>query len=97
MENEVYRLTVSPRGAITSFLDKRLGREFAGAIGGLALNDLGASSGTLWVENAGPASVTLVATAASPLAHTTRITLTRGSDRVAIHNEVTQNFGGAKT
>src|SRR5262249_19015856 len=98
MENEFYRITVAPRGAITSFIDKqRSNREFVAAIGGYALNDLGASSGTLTVENAGPVSVTLVATASSPLAHTTRITLTRGSDVVAIRNEVTQNFGGTRT
>ena len=97
IENEYYRLTVSPRGAITSFVDKRLGnREFAGNTGGFALNDLGAASGSLAVENAGPVSVTLRATSSAPLAHTTRITLTRGSDRAAIQNEITQNFGGTR-
>ena len=95
MENEYYRLTVSPRGAVTSFVDKRLGnRQFAGSTGGFAINDLGAASGSLAVENAGPVSVTLRATSSSPLSHTTRITLTRGSDRAAIQNEITQNFGG---
>ncbi len=98
LENDFYRVTVSTRGAITSLIDKRLAnREFAGAISGYALNDLGAGSGTLGIENAGPVSVTLVATAAGPLAHTTRVTLTRGSDRVAIQNEVTQNFGGTRS
>ena len=29
-------------------------------------------------------------------AHVTRVTLTRGSDRVEIQNEVTQNFGGTQ-
>ena len=97
IENEFYRLTVSPRGAVTSFVDKRLGnREFAGSTGGFAINDLGAASGSLAVENAGPVSVTLRATSSSPLSHTTRITLTRGSDRAAIQNEITQNFGGTR-
>jgi len=95
MENEFYKITVSPRGAITSLVDKRLsGLELAGNTGGFALNDLGAGTGTLRVENAGAVSTTLVATSNTPLAHTTRITLSRGSDRVAIQNEVTQNFGG---
>ena len=68
IENEFYRLTVSPRGAVTSFVDKRLGnREFAGNTGGFAINDLGAASGSLAVENAGPVSVTLRATSSSPL------------------------------
>ena len=98
MENEIYKLVVSPRGAITSFIDKRLGnREFAGLSGGYALNDLGSAGGTLRIENAGAVSVTLVATSSSPLAHTSRITLTRGSDRVLIQNEVTQNFGGTQS
>jgi alpha-mannosidase len=97
IENEAYRIVVSPRGAITSFIDKRMGdRQFAGNIGGFAMNDLGASSGSLQIENAGPVSVTLLATAPSPLAHRTRVTLFRGSDRVEIHNEVTQNFGGTR-
>ena len=60
IENEYYRLTVSPRGAVTSFIDKRLGnRQFAGTTGGYAINDLGAATGSLAVENAGPVSVTL--------------------------------------
>jgi alpha-mannosidase len=97
MENDYYRLTVTPRGAVTSFIDKRLNsRQFAGNTGGFAINDLGAAGGSLAVENAGPVSVTLRATSPSPLSHTTRITLTRGSDRVAIQNEITQNFGGEK-
>ena len=97
MGNELYQITVSPRGAITSFVDKRLGnREFAGTIGGFALNDLGAGSGSRQVENVGPVSVTLVVTSPAPLAHVTRVTLTRGSDRVEIRNEVTQNFGGTR-
>jgi alpha-mannosidase len=97
MENDVYRVTVAPRGAVTSFVDKRLAnRELAGATGGFALNDLGAGTGSLAVENAGPVSVTLRATSAAPLAHTTRVTLMRGSDRVAIQNEITQNFGGTQ-
>ena len=97
MENEFYRITVSPRGAITSFIDKRQGnREFVGTTGGFGLNDLGAGSGSRQIENAGPVSVTLVATGAAPLAHVTRVTLTRGSDRVDIRNEVTQNFGGTQ-
>ncbi|MGH7346879.1 MAG: Calx-beta domain-containing protein, partial [Candidatus Rokuibacteriota bacterium] len=97
MENEFYRITVSPRGAITSFVDKRQGnREFVGTTGGFALNDLGPASGSRQIENAGAVSVTLVATSPAPLAHVTRVTLTRGSDRVDIRNEVTQNFSGTQ-
>ena len=97
IENEFYRLTVAPRGAVTSFVDKRVGnREFAGNTGGFAINDLGAATGSLAVENAGPVAVTLRATSSSPIAHTSRITLMRSSDRVVIQNEITQNFGGTR-
>jgi alpha-mannosidase len=98
MENELYRVTVAPRGAITSLVDKRLGnREMVGSTGGFALNDLGPAGGTLQIENAGPVSVTLLATSPAPLAHRTRVTLLRGSDRIEIKNEVTQNFGDVRS
>jgi Concanavalin A-like lectin/glucanases superfamily len=46
MEDEAYRVTVSPRGAIASFVDKRQSnRELAGSTGGFALNDLGSATG----------------------------------------------------
>ncbi len=98
LENALYRITLANRGAITSLLDKtRANREFASTIGGLALNDLGAGSGTLATENAGPVSVTLRADATGPLAHTTRVTLYRGSARIEIENRITQNFTDVRT
>ncbi|MBN1312195.1 MAG: glycoside hydrolase [Anaerolineae bacterium] len=98
IENSHYAVTVAPRGAITSLVDKtRDDREFAQSIGGYTINDLGPSSGTLTVENPGPVSVTLKAIGSAPLAHTTRITLVRNSDRLIIRNEITQNFGDTYT
>ncbi|MBC8075577.1 MAG: hypothetical protein H7Y32_05830, partial [Chloroflexales bacterium] len=44
-----------------------------------------------------PVSVTLLATADGPLAHTTRVTLTRGSDRIALENVIAQNFSDVRT
>lgn len=97
LQNDRYEITVAARGAITSLKDKtRSSREFARNIGGFYINDLGSGTGTLVVENAGPVSVTLRATASTPLARTTRITLTRGSTRVDIRNEITQNFGDVR-
>lgn len=93
MGNEDYTVTVASRGAITSLKSKRQkGREFVRSIAGRDMNDLGPGVGQLHVENAGPVSVTLVATSSEPLAHTTRITLRRGSDRIDIQNEITQGF-----
>ena len=67
IDNGVYSVTVANRGAITSLIDKtRSNREFVRTIGGRAINDLGASAGSISVENAGPVSVTLLATASSP-------------------------------
>lgn len=98
IENEFYKLTVSGTGAITSWLDKtRSNREMVRIVGGRVVNDLGGSGGSVVVENAGPVSVTLKATAPAPFAHTTRITLLRGSRRVSIENHITQNFGGTQT
>ncbi len=97
IENDLYQVTLAARGAITSWLDKtRANRQFARNIGGYYLNDLGTGSGTLAVENAGPVSVTLKATASGPLAHTTRVTLVRGLARVDIRNDITQNFGSVQ-
>jgi alpha-mannosidase len=98
IESDILRVTLADRGAITSLVDKQRGnREFAQAAGGRWLNDLGPGSGTLLLENAGPVSATLVATAATPIAHTTRVSLIRGSRRVEIRNEITQNFAGTYT
>lgn len=97
-ETSRHRVTVDARGAITSFIDRAQDdREFASVIGGRAMNDLGAGTGTLTVENAGPVSLTLKATSAAPLAHTSRITLYRDGDRVDIDNRITQNFGAVQT
>ncbi len=99
IENTAYRLTVTPDGAITSLIDKTRGdRETVRAVGGKVLNDLGGNrSGRVTVENAGPVSVTLRAESAIPVAHTTRITLYNGVNRIDISNEITENFGDVKT
>src|SRR5580693_8415133 len=98
IESDRYRVTVAPRGAIVSLVDKsRGGRELVQSIAGLAANDLGGGGGSLAVENAGPVSVTLLATGPSPLAHTSRITLLRDVDRVEIADEITQSFGTVQT
>jgi alpha-mannosidase len=92
-------VTIAPRGAITSLKDKGRGnRQFARNVGGHYINDLGSSSGSLAVENAGPVSTTLRATADSPLAHVTRITLFRdGINRIEIQNDINQNFDATHT
>lgn len=92
-ENALYRLKVEGRGAIASLVDKtRGGRELARAIDGRAINDIGLGEGRLTVENRGPVSVTLRADVAAPLARATRITLYRDVNRIAIENEIKQNF-----
>jgi alpha-mannosidase len=98
VENSIYRVTVSGRGAITSWVDKTRGnRELAQANNGYVVNDLGSGTGTIQIEQAGPVSVTLVATASTPVAHTTRVTIVRDSHRVAIENRITQNFGSVQS
>ena len=98
LENSLYKITLTGRGAITSFIDKtRANREFAGNVNGRALNDLGPGTGTLTVENAGPVSVTLRATSTTTLQHTTAITLVRGLPGVRIDNLITQNFSSVQS
>lgn len=92
LENEFVRVRLDGRGAILSLIDKTTNRELVRPVDGLAANDLGAGSGSLHVENSGPVSVTLRAETREPVAHTTRVTLLRGSDRVAVHNTITENF-----
>jgi alpha-mannosidase len=93
MENDRYRVVVANRGAVTSLIDHAMGdREFAQAIDGYAINDLGPSTGELVVENSGPVSVTLRAEADAPLAHVSRITLFSHNDRIEIENEITEGF-----
>jgi len=48
------------------------------------------------VENAGPVSVTLTATATSPIPHVTRVTLFRDLRRIDIQNEITSNFSDVR-
>jgi alpha-mannosidase len=95
-ENDAVKLVIECDGTIRSFIDKKNNNaEFAGNIGGLDLNDFAAPSDDgepLRVENRGPVSVTVRARSESGPAHTTAITLYRGSDRVDIRNEITENF-----
>ncbi|MGI8423204.1 MAG: glycosyl hydrolase-related protein [Chloroflexota bacterium] len=98
LENEFYRFTMASRGAITSLVDKqRCDRDYVDRAYGRGLNDLGFSEGTLVVENEGPVSVTLRATAPLPLEHTSRITLIRDSRCIDIRNDIEQNFDAPQT
>jgi alpha-mannosidase len=93
VENKFYRVVVSERGAITSLVDKTLRqREVARNIHNSFVNDFGPGSGAVSIENAGPVSVTVKATAEKPLAHTARVTLIRDSRRIGIRNEITEGF-----
>lgn len=93
LDNGRYRVTVASRGAVASLRARHLAdRELAREIDGHALNDLGPSGGRLAVEDSGAVSATLVARADGPVPHTTRVTLVRELDRIAIANEITANF-----
>ena len=97
LENKFLRVVVNGRGAITSLEDKKRGRELAAELDGRVINDLGLGAGNLQLESEGPVSVTLLAIAGRPLAHTTRITLFRESERLEIQNNITQNFDATHT
>lgn len=98
IENTDYRVTLTGRGAISSFISKSLGgQELAAKIEGREINDLGDGAGTVSVTDAGPVSVTLQAKATGPVPHTTEVTLYRGINRVTIRNEITAGFSDVKT
>ncbi|MBI1189420.1 MAG: hypothetical protein GC200_01890 [Tepidisphaera sp.] len=93
INNQRDRVELDASGKITSWVNAALGnREMAATVNGRAINDLGGSGGSVQVENAGPVSVTLLATSSSPVAHNTRVTLYRQGDRVDIANQITQGF-----
>ena len=100
LENALVKVVLDADGAIASLIDKANGNaELAATIGGLKLNDFAANStagSAIAVENSGPVSVTLRCTSTEGKAHTTRVTLFRGSDRVAIQNDITENFGDVR-
>ena len=98
IENRYYQLTVAENGAIVSWKDKtRNSRELVKSMNGVAVNDLGAGTGSIRVENEGAVSVTLLAESESPLRHTSRITLIRDLARAEIQNEIRQNFDETQT
>jgi len=93
LENQFLKLLVADRGAIISMEDKtRSNRQFVREINGMFLNDLGPGTGNLQTENDGAVTITLLSTAETVPAHTTRITLQRDSDRIDIQNDINQNF-----
>ncbi len=100
LENAHIKVVVEPDGAISSLIDKSHSDiDLAATIDGLKLNDFAANdaSGTeIVVEDSGPVSVTLKCTSDAGVPHVTRITLFRDSDRVAISNEITENFADVR-
>ena len=98
VENQYYQITIAENGAIVSWKEKtRNNLELVRSVDGLTVNDLGAGTGSVRVENEGPVSVTIVAETSSPLMHTSRITLFGDLPRVDIQNEIRQNFGDPQT
>ncbi len=100
LETDGFKLAVERDGAVRSLIDKRRGgTELAATIGGLKLNDIAPNSDAgdeLRVENRGPVSVSVRARSDAGLEHTTVVTVYRGSDRIDLRNEITQNFGDVR-
>ncbi|MCF8374644.1 MAG: T9SS type A sorting domain-containing protein [Bacteroidales bacterium] len=93
-ENDFYELTISNNGSITSFIDKTDSNyQYKGTD---AFNDFGSgtlSSGNLTLQNAGPVSVTVLSTSASPYIHFNKITLYKMVERVDIDDQIYHNIG----
>ncbi|MBI5170546.1 MAG: glycoside hydrolase [Candidatus Eisenbacteria bacterium] len=93
MDDGRYAVTLGTRGQLTSVVDHRDGDRNLVAAGSW-LNDLATGNGTVSLESSGPVSTTLRVSAPSTPAHTTRVTLYAGVDRVEIENTITANFSG---
>ena len=93
LDNGRYRVTLGPRGNLTSLLDHAdQDRELVAA--GSSLMDAGSGNGSVTIEQQGPVSTTLRVVAGGTPAHESRVTLYAGSDRIDVEQRVTQNFGG---
>lgn len=100
LENEYVRVTVTRQGVIKSLYDKTLQREMIAAVNSKYANDLGSGageSGTISASFQGNVSASITVTSSSPLPHTTTITIYRGSPRVDVLNQITQNFSNIRT
>jgi alpha-mannosidase len=98
IENSHYRIAFSPKGVITSLIDKdNSSRECIKSINNLFANDLGTYTGIsaspLRVENAGAVSVTLTAESYKPIKHISKITLFGFNERIELENYIEQNIG----
>ena len=100
--NALYRIRLSPSGAITELYDSMAGcRQLVIATNGKYMNDLGSrdiSDGDrLMLENEGPVSVTVKAVSHDPVLHTVRLTLFRNTSRIEIEDSIQENFGGIRS
>lgn len=94
-DNGTYGVTLGTRGQITGVIDHKDGnRQLVDAAGIAALNDPGNGAGTVTLESNGAVSATLKVGPTGTPAHTVRVTLYAGLDRVDIRDEISQNFGG---
>jgi alpha-mannosidase len=102
IENDFFRIVYTNQGVLTSIIDKQNGnRELVTLTNGKYINDLGtgaANNGTSSVESSGPVSITAVTnTTASPLAHSTKITLFKNVPRIEIDNQILQGFSATNS
>lgn len=100
-ENNLYKITLTNQGVITSLMDKtNANHEYVAQVNGRFMNDLGSgneNSGTIEIENEGPVSMTIKCIGKQPLSHTTRITLYNQIPRIEIDNQITENFGDVQS
>ncbi len=97
LENEYYKINYTNQGVLTSIIDKpNANRELVppAGTGGTFVNDLGSGSGNAGttVINSGKVSITVTTISATPIPHTTSITLYKGIPRIDIDNKITAGF-----
>jgi alpha-mannosidase len=99
LDNGLLGLEVTPGGTIANLIDHPRGnRSLVRNVNGRRMNDLGwTGGGTATIENVGPVSIAVRAVSASPVPHTTVVTLYHGSDRVDVDNSIDANFQNTLT
>lgn len=99
ISNALYKIKLSPSGAITELFDLKAKNRNV-VLDGKYLNDLGIKNlqeGNIVVENMGTVSATLKAVSTDPILHTVRLTLYANSPRILIEDSIQVNFKDVKT
>ncbi len=94
LESDLFRITYTNAGVLTSVIDKSNSNKELVKIGAF-LNDLGSgnnNTGSVTAVENGPVSITVTTQSTLPIPHNTNITLYKNIPRIEIDNQITTGF-----